>query len=129
MSASNTTSINLNGRKFFHATPERSDEHYDGFFEKQPNGILLRDTTGKVIAFVANGLRRRESPFVVSAGFVDRLQQVRYQMALSSIMDKFFNIVLDGEFYPNRELKQNLEQDTCIAVKALYGNVFSGIAL
>jgi hypothetical protein len=113
---------------FLDKKAEKQGLVYDGYFEKKPNGILLKDRSGVVIAFVANGLKHRESPFVVSASFVERLQQVRYQFALSSNMDKFFNTVVDGEFYPNRNLKRHLENDASQAVKSLYGKVFSGIA-
>ena len=124
-----TTFINLNGRIFSNQQVAEPIEKVDGFFEKQAAGVLLKNIKGEVIAFIANGLRRKESPFLVSAKFVEKAGAIRYQWSLCSMMDKFFNAVPEGELYPDRQLKKVLDRDISIAVEMLYGKVHSGIAI
>jgi hypothetical protein len=128
MSAS-TTIINLNGRKFLNKKSVETNEQCDGSFEKKSNGVLLRDTKGEVIAFIANGLRRKESPFLVTARLVEKSGAIRYMYSLCGLMERFFNIIPEGEYYSDRKLEKTLDNDTSAAVEALYGKVFSGIAL
>ena len=118
--------INLNGRVF---RPINSAllTQCDGTYEKQLDGVLLRNESDKVIAFLVNGHRHRESPFLVTARYQEATKRVHYQLARSSIDDKFFNTVLEGEFYPHRPLKNKLDEDAIQAVKQLYGRVYSGI--
>jgi hypothetical protein len=123
------TIINLNGRKFLNKKSVETNEQCDGSFEKKSNGVLLRDTKGEVIAFIANGLRRKESPFLVTARFVEKSGAIRYMYSLCGLMERFFNIIHEGEYYSDRKLEKTLNNDTSAAVEALYGKVFSGIAL
>jgi hypothetical protein len=108
--------INLNGRVF---RPINSAllTQCDGTYEKQLDGVLLRNESDKVIAFLVNGHRHRESPFLVTARYQEATKRVHYQLALSSIDDKFFNTVLEGEFYPHRPLKNKLDEDVILAVR------------
>jgi len=121
--------INLNGRKFLNKKSAKTSEQCDGSFEKKSNGVLLRDAKGEVIAFIANGLRRKESPFLVTARHIETSGPIRYMHSLCGLMERFFNIIPEGEFYSDRTLEKNLKSDTSAAVEALYGNVHSGIAM
>ena len=109
--------IIINGNKFAKNDKEFTSSLFmesgtcTGYYKKTRNGIQLLDMQKNVIAFIVNGIRRKESPFIVSA---TRSQKgIRYSYSLSSNLE---------------HLKCNNE---CLGniVKKLYGSVYSGITL
>jgi hypothetical protein len=109
--------IIINGNKFAKNDKEFTSSLFMwagtcvGYYKKTINGIQLLDMQKNIIAFIANGIKRKESPFIVSATRTSK--GIRYSYALSSNMEH-----LQGS---NKELSD--------IVDSLYGTVYSGISL
>ena len=109
--------IIINGNKFAKNDKEFTSSLFMesgtciGYYKKTRNGIQLLDMKKNIIAFIANGIKRKEQPFIVSATRTEK--GIRYSYSLSSNMEH-----LEAE---DKELGE--------VVDSLYGEVYSGIAL
>jgi hypothetical protein len=109
--------IIINGNKFAKNDKEFTSSLFMwagtcvGYYKKTANGVQLMDMQKNIIAFIANGIKRKESPFIVSATRTS--EGIRYSYSLSDNME---------------HLKASQDELSKV-VGSLYGKVFSGIAL
>ena len=109
--------IILNGNKFAKNDKEFTSSLFEqggtcvGYYKKTVNGIQLMDMQKNIVAFIANGIKRREQPFIVSATRTSK--GIRYSYSLSS----------------NMENLQASDKELSDIVNSLYNEVYTGISL
>ena len=109
--------IILNGNKFAKNDEEFTSSLFmwagtcQGYYKKTVNGIQIMDMQKNIIAFICNGIKRKESPFMVSATRTSK--GIRYSYSLSS----------------NLEYLEPSSKELSGVVSSLYGKVYTGIAL
>ena len=109
--------IIINGNKFAKNDKEFTSSLFEqggtcfGYYKKTVNGIQLIDMQKNIIAFIANGIKRKEQPFIVSATRTSK--GIRYSYSLCS----------------NMEHLQASDKELSNIVDSLYNEVYTGIAL
>jgi len=109
--------IILNGNKFAKNDKEFTSSLFMwagtcvGYYKKTKNGIQLLDMQKNVIAFIVNGIKRKESPFIVSATRTSK--GIRYSYSLCTRL----------------EYLEPSAKELAKIIESLYGVSYTGIAL